>query len=65
MTLTRHAEQRLRQRGLTDREVQLALTRGTPELSHGKVRVHWRDITVVCVPEDWGIEIITAYRRAH
>lgn len=64
MTLTKHAEQRLRQRGLTDREIQLALIKGTPELSRGAVRVRWHDIVVVCSPEDWGIEIITAYRTA-
>lgn len=65
MTLTKHAAQRLLERGITDREVQLTLCRGTPEVqSHGKVRVTWHNIVVVCVPEDWGLEIITAYRRA-
>jgi hypothetical protein len=63
MTLTRHAEQRLRERGISEREIQLALARGTPELSRGAVRVRWHDVVVVCSPEDWGLEILTAYRN--
>ena len=62
MTLTRHAEQRLRQRGLTESDIRLALCRGTPEVSHGAVRVRYHDIVIVCAPEDWGLDIITAYR---
>lgn len=63
MTLTKHAAERLRERGITEREIQLTLARGTPVVqSHGKVRVTRHDVVVICVPEDWGLEIITAYR---
>lgn len=62
MTITKHAAQRLLERKITERELQLALARGCPEISRGAVRVRWHDIVVVCSPEEWGIEVITAYR---
>jgi hypothetical protein len=62
MTLTKHAQQRQHERGLPDHLIRMAITRGTPEVSRGAVRVRWRDVVVVCVPEPWGLEIITAYR---
>jgi hypothetical protein len=65
MTLSKHAQERLLQRGLTDREIQQALARGTPEISRGAVRVTYHSLVVVCVPEDWGLDIITAYRKGN
>lgn len=63
MNLTQHAEQRLRERGLTQYDVLRAVSRGEPEESHGAVRVRWHDIVVVCAPGVHGtLDIITAYR---
>lgn len=65
MTLTQHAEQRLRQRGLTHYDVLRAVSRGTPEVSRGAVRVRYHDIVVVCSPGPSGsLDIITAYRTS-
>jgi hypothetical protein len=64
MRLTKHAAQRLRERRISERELQLTIARGTPHVSHGAVRVFWRDIVAVCQPHEWGIDVLTAYRLA-
>ena len=65
MNLTRHAAQRLNERGLSPADVLRAISRGTPEVSRDAVRVRFHDIVVVCAPTHQGhLDIITAYRTS-
>ena len=65
MNLTKHAAQRLNERGLSPTDVLRAVCRGIPEVSRDAVRVRYRDVVVVCAPTPAGhLDIITAYRSA-